>query len=97
MCFLSYIIMHLIYCRLYLNGHLYETNSSIKRDTLSWSQLPFLAPCKDRVGFWILDSTSRIPDSKYWIPDSLSVELGFRIPIIVGFRIPKARIPHSTS
>ena len=30
----------------------------------------------------ILDSTPWIPDSRYWILDSLSVELGFRIPII---------------
>ena len=70
MCFLSYIIMHLIYCRLYLNGHLYETNSSIKRDTLSWSQLPFLAPCKDRVGFWILDSGFHVVDSGFQVLDS---------------------------
>ena len=40
----------------------------------------------------ILDSTSWITDSRCWIPDSLSVELGFRIPnsgfqSVVGFRI----------
>ena len=36
-----------------------------------------------------------IPDSRQWIPDSLSVELRFWIPIVTGFRIPWAvfRIP----
>ena len=34
---------------------------------------------------WILDSTYM-----YWIPDSLSVELGLRIPIAAGLRIPGA-------
>ena len=32
-----------------------------------------------------------IRDSRYWITDSLSVELGFRISIVI--RIPKPRIP----
>ena len=32
----------------------------------------------------ILDSTLWIPNSRYWIPDSLAVELGFRIPIVSG-------------
>ena len=41
-----------------------------------------------------MDFTPWIPDSGYWIP-SLSVELGFWIPIAVGFRIPKPRIPKS--
>ena len=49
------------------------------------------APCKgiqDRLGFWILDSgldsTPWIPDSRYWISDSLSVELGSRKSIVSG-------------
>ena len=32
----------------------------------------------------ILDSTLWILDPGYWIPDSWSVELGFRIPIVSG-------------
>ena len=36
---------------------------------------------------WILDSKPRIPDSSYWIPVSLSVELGFRITITSGIKI----------
>ena len=61
--------------------------------------------CKHRAPrqSWILDSTPCISDSKYWIPDSLSVELGFRISIVSGpfripwavFRIPKPRILES--
>ena len=35
---------------------------------------------------WILDSTLWNLDSRYWILDSLSVRLGFRIPIISGTR-----------
>ena len=37
----------------------------------------------------------RIRDSRYWITDSLSVELGFRISIVI--RIPKPWIPESRS
>ena len=43
-------------------------------------------PCKviqDSLGFWI-------PDSKFWIPVSSSVELGFRISDL-GFWIPRAK------
>ena len=36
-----------------------------------------------------------IRDSRYWITDSLLVELGFRISIVI--RIPKPRIPDSRS
>ena len=32
--------------------------------------------------FKILDSTPWIPDSRHWIPHSLSVELGFWIPVV---------------
>ena len=39
-------------------------------------------------GFHAMDS-----GSMYWSPDSLSVELGFRILSLAGFRIPKPRIP----
>ena len=53
---------------------------------------------------WILDSTPWIPNSIYWIPDLFQWNLdsgfellvGFRIPTPV-FRIPKPRIPDSTS
>ena len=52
---------------------------------------------------WILDSRPRIPDFRYWIQDSLSVEFGFLIVSLTGFwipsalsRIPKPRIPDST-
>ena len=44
---------------------------------------PSLAPCKGRQSC-VLDSTPWIPDSRYWIPYSLSVELGFRIPMVSG-------------
>ena len=44
---------------------------------------------------WIRDSGFGIRDSRYWITDSLSVELGFRISIVI--RIPKPRIPDSRS
>ena len=33
---------------------------------------------------WILDSTLSIADSGYWIPDSLSAELVFWIPVVSG-------------
>ena len=53
---------------------------------------------------WNLDSIPWIPDSRYRIRDSLSVVLGFWIPIVSKFRIPgavfwipKPRIPDSTS
>ena len=47
---------------------------------------------------WILlDSTPWIPDSSYWILDSLSVELGFWIPIVNGIRYSLTCIPHSKS
>ena len=66
----------------------------------------YFAPCKviqDSLGFWISDTGFRI--------NSLSVVLGFQIPIAAGFRmarvefwipkikfrIPKPRIPNSTS
>ena len=38
---------------------------------------------KGNLGSWILDS-------RYWIPDSSSAELGFQA--LVGFRIPQAKI-----
>ena len=54
--------------------------------------------------FEILDPMLWIPDSKFLIPESVSVELGFRIPIVseiqipwAVFQIPKPRIPDSTS
>ena len=62
--------------------------SSLKATELKVS----VAQCKgiqDTFGFWI-------PDSGYSILDSFSVGLGFRIPWAV-FRIPKSRIPDSTS
>ena len=46
-----------------------------------------VAPCngiQDNLGFWIPRRGFRIPDSRYWIVDSLSVELGFRIQIVSG-------------
>ena len=54
---------------------------------------------------WILDSTLCIPVSRSWIPDFCSsVQLGFQIPIVLGFRnpwaefrIPKRKIPNSIS
>ena len=46
--------------------------------------------------FWILDSTPGIPDSRYWIPDSFSAELGFQIPIVREIRNPWAVFRIST-
>ena len=50
----------------------------------------------------MLDSTLWIPESRYWIPDLFSVELGFRISIVSGFPdslgwipVPQPRIPES--
>ena len=39
---------------------------------------------------WILDPTLGIPDSRYWVLDSLLVERGFRYPW-AEFRIPTTR------
>ena len=39
---------------------------------------------------WILDSSTWIPDSKYRIPHSFSVEIGFRTPVISG--IPDSKV-----
>ena len=36
------------------------------------------------ISLMILDSTPWIPDSRCWIPDFLSVELGFRIAVFSG-------------
>ena len=44
-----------------------------------------------------LDSTPWIPDSRYWLPDSLSVELGYRIPIVSGIPDSFSCIPDSTA
>ena len=43
-----------------------------------------------------LDSNPWILDSRYWIPDSLSVELGYRIPIVCGILDSFSCIPDST-
>ena len=50
---------------------------------------PHFAPCKEiQESLWSwMDSMLWILDSRYWIPDSLSVELGLRIPVAAGFRI----------
>ena len=45
--------------------------------------------------FWILDSTLWDLDSRYWILDSLSVRLGFRIPITSGIPDSLSWIPES--
>ena len=41
------------------------------------------------------DSEFQIPDSRYWIPGSLSVALGFWIPIVGGIPDPLSCIPDS--
>ena len=51
---------------------------------------------------WILDSTPRIPGSRNWIPDFLSVKLGFWIAIVSGILdslrcIPDSKAQDSTS
>ena len=57
------------------------------------AQLRNLVPCKviqDSIGF---------PDSRYWIVDSLSLELGFRdsefLELKFGFQSPEFRIPQA--
>ena len=62
------------------------------------------APCKgiqDSLGFWIPRCRFRISGSGF---QTLSLEFGFRISIVIGiripwavFQIPKAKIPDSTS
>ena len=42
---------------------------------------------QDSSGFWIHAVNSRIP-AEYWIPDNLSVELRFLIPIVSKIWIP---------
>ena len=46
---------------------------------------------QNSLGFWILSPPP------YWIPDSLSVELGFRIPIVRGNLDSLSRIPDSSA
>ena len=55
-----------------------------------------IASCKgiqDSLGF--LGSTLWIPESRYWIPDSLSVELRFRILVVCGIPDLLSWIPDS--
>ena len=55
-----------------------------------------LAPCScNPRQSWILESTLWIPDYRYWILDSLSMETGFRIPITRGIPDSLSRIPYS--
>ena len=82
-----------------------ERDAHSQKDTISMitNTKADLAPWKAiQDNLWILDSTPWISDYRYWIADSLSVEL--RIPIVSGIRIPKAmfqipkpKIPDSTS
>ena len=44
---------------------------------------------------WILDSTQWISYSRYWIPDSLSVELGVWNPIVNGIPDSLSFLPDS--
>ena len=46
---------------------------------------------------WILDSTPSLPDSRYWTPDPLLVEFGFRIPIVRGIPDSLSCIPDPTA
>ena len=43
----------------------------------------------------ILESTPWIPDSRYWILDSLAVKLGLRIPVASGIPDSLSCIPDS--
>ena len=53
-----------------------------------------MASCKGNPGqFWNLDSTSRIPDSRNWILILCQWNLDFGFQSLLGFRIPKPRIP----
>ena len=55
-----------------------------------------LAPCSSNpIQSWILDSTPWIPDYRYWILDSLSMEIGFRIPVTRGIPDSLSWIPYS--
>ena len=50
---------------------------------------------QDSLGFWIQRCGFRIPDSRYRIPDSLSVELGSWISIFIGILDSLSCIPDS--
>ena len=54
-----------------------------KQRTL-WYVMVFLEWSIDPIQFKIVDSTLWIPDSRYWIRDSLLVKLGFWIPVVSG-------------
>ena len=54
-----------------------------KQRTL-WYVMVFLEWSIDPIQFKIVDSTLWIPDSRYWIQDSLLVKLGFWIPVVSG-------------
>ena len=57
------------------------------------AQLRNLVPCK------VLQDSIGFPDSRYWIVDSLSVELGFGdsefLGLKFGFQSPEFRIPQA--
>ena len=82
--------------------------SKIRRARAPWAPPldPPQAPCKvikDTLGFWIPRSKVDSGFQEYWIPNYLSVELGFRIFIVTVTdfwfpsgtekRIPKPKIP----
>ena len=48
------------------------------------------------LGFWIPRPRFQIPDTGFWILDSLLVELGFRIPIVSGIPDSLSLIQNST-
>ena len=86
----------LCYCK--INCSIARRTGKEKTDSF---RILFLPQARPMLGnprqSYILDSTPWILDSRYWIPDSLFVELGSRIPIVGGIRIPWAvfGIPHS--
>ena len=75
------------YCE--INGSIARRTGKEKTDSF---RILFLPQARPMLGnprqSYILDSTPWILDSRYWIPDSLFVELGSRIPIVGGIRIP---------
>ena len=69
-----------------------EAGKGLHLNALSFStKIQLIAPCKgiqESLGIWI-------PDSRYWILDPLSVELGFRITIVIRILESLSWIPDS--
>ena len=78
--FMNYVVSELCYVKnLKENHRRCNLNQSGKKGILS--EINFrLSYVRNPKQSWILNSTTKIPDFGYWIPDLLSVELGSRMP-----------------